>query len=326
MEVKNRDRKGWCKMDKDMKILFMGTPDFAVAVLRDLIASRHQVIGVVTQPDKPKGRGKSLTYPPVKEVALEYQIPVYQPLKAKEEEFIETLRKLEPDIIIVVAYGQILPQTILDLPRYGCINVHASLLPKYRGAAPIQQVILDGEAETGVTAMYMEASLDTGDMLKKISIPIDTKETGGSLHDKLKALGGPLILEVLEELLNGTAVREKQDDGKASYVKILSKNQGHIHWEKKAEEIERLIRGLNPWPSAYTYLHGKILKIWEAELYNDKADCRPGTIAGITKDGIIVGTGVGKLKLTVLQLEGKKRMSAEEFLRGYTIEVGTKLE
>ena len=195
-----------------MRIIYMGTPDFAVPTLEALIQSKHEVIAVITQPDKPKGRGKAMQFPPVKEKALEYGIPVYQPVKVREPSFIEQMKGWEPDAIIVAAFGQILPKTVLDLPRYGCINVHASLLPKYRGAAPIQWVIINGEKETGITTMFMDIGLDTGDMLKKAVVPIEEKETGESLHDKLAALGGPLILETLEELENGTAVRTKQDD------------------------------------------------------------------------------------------------------------------
>ena len=248
-----------------MRIVFMGTPDFSVPTLEQLIR-HHQVVGVVTQPDKRKGRGKAMAFPPVKEKALEYDIPVYQPVKVREPEFIEELKKMNPDIIVVVAFGQILPEEILNLPPYGCVNVHASLLPKYRGAAPIQWAVIDGEKETGVTTMYMAKGLDTGDMLDKVVVPIDPKETGESLHDKLSEAGGRLILETLTKLENGTAVRIPQNDAESCYAKMLTKELGEIDWNQSAAAIERLIRGLNSWPSAYTHLDGKTLKIWDADV------------------------------------------------------------
>lgn len=302
----------------------MGTPDFSVPTLQSLIDSKHQVIGVVTQPDKPKGRGNEMSFPPVKEKALQYGIPIFQPVKVREEAFITTLKELNPDAIVVIAFGQIIPKSILDLPKYGCINIHASLLPKLRGAAPIQWAIINGEKETGITTMFMAEGLDTGDMLLKTVVPIDKEETGGSLHDKLSVIGGDLILETLERLEHGTAIRIKQDDHLSNYVGTLNKSLGNIDFSKSAKEIERLIRGLNPWPSAYTFLNGKMLKIWQASVIEKEYTGEIGGVVAITKDEIIVKTGEGTLALKELQLEGKKRMTTDAFLRGYTIVEGTK--
>ena len=307
-----------------MRIVFMGTPDFSVPTLEQLIRN-HQVVGVVTQPDKRKGRGKAMAFPPVKEKALEYDIPVYQPVKVREPEFIEELKIMNPDIIVVVAFGQILPEEILNLPPYGCVNVHASLLPKYRGAAPIQWAVIDGEKETGVTTMYMAKGLDTGDMLDKVVVPIDPKETGESLHDKLSEAGGRLILETLTKLENGTAVRIPQNDAESCYAKMLTKELGEIDWNQSAAAIERLIRGLNSWPSAYTHLDGKTLKIWDADVEEGQADVAVGTVTEVKKDCFYVQTGDGRLKINEIQLQGKKRMAVQAFLLGYKIEKGTVL-
>ena len=307
-----------------MRIVFMGTPYFSVPTLEQLIRN-HQVVGVVTQPDKRKGRGKAMAFPPVKEKALEYDIPVYQPVKVREPEFIEELKKMNPDIIVVVAFGQILPEEILNLPPYGCVNVHASLLPKYRGAAPIQWAVIDGEKETGVTTMYMAKGLDTGDMLDKVVVPIDPKETGESLHDKLSEAGGRLILETLTKLENGTAVRIPQNDAESCYAKMLTKELGEIDWNQSAAAIERLIRGLNSWPSAYTHLDGKTLKIWDADVEEGQADVAVGTVTEVKKDCFYVQTGDGRLKINEIQLQGKKRMAVQAFLLGYKIEKGTVL-
>lgn len=307
----------------------MGTPEFAVPTLEALIA-HHEVIAVVTQPDKPKGRGKAMACPPVKETAMAHDIPVYQPVRVREESFVGTLRELQPDVIVVVAFGQILPESILNIPPYGCINVHASLLPKYRGAAPMQWAIINGEKETGITTMYMAKGLDTGDMIDTVVIPIDPKETGETLHDKLSAAGGKLILQTLEELEAGTAKRIPQDDAKSSYAGMLTRELGEIDWTKSAVEIERLIRGLNSWPSAYTYLHGKTLKIWDADVAQSDArqeetalsKTAPGTVTAVKKDCFYVQTGDGQLKVNEVQLQGKKRMSVQAFLLGNRIEKG----
>ena len=307
----------------------MGTPEFAVPTLEALIA-HHEVIAVVTQPDKPKGRGKAMACPPVKETAMAHDIPVYQPVRVREESFVGTLRELQPDVIVVVAFGQILPESILNIPPYGCINVHASLLPRYRGAAPMQWAIINGEEETGITTMYMAKGLDTGDMIDTVVIPIDPKETGETLHDKLSAAGGKLILQTLEELEAGTAKRIPQDDAKSSYAGMLTRELGEIDWTKSAVEIERLIRGLNSWPSAYTYLHGKTLKIWDADVAQSDArqeetalsKTAPGTVTAVKKDCFYVQTGDGQLKVNEVQLQGKKRMSVQAFLLGNRIEKG----
>lgn len=302
-----------------MRIVFMGTPDFAVPTLESLIKGGHEVIAAVTQPDKPKGRGKAVLMTPVKEKALEYNIPVYQPVKARDPEFIALLQEMNPDVIVVVAFGQILPKAILDIPKYGCVNVHASLLPKYRGAAPIQWAVIDGEEVSGVTTMQMDEGLDTGDMLEKVEYVLDPKETGGSLFDKLSTMGGELILSTLEKLENGTITRTPQGDTVTSYAKMLQKSMGKIDWSMEAAKIERLIRGLNPWPSAYTSLKGKTVKIWAAEVEEGQPTGNPGRLT-VTKDQLLVECGEGFLSITELQLEGKKRMDTAAFLRGFTVE------
>lgn len=314
-----------------MKIVFMGTPDLAATVLDKLIQSEHEILAVVTQTDKPKGRGKQMQYPPVKELALKHQIPIYQPNRAKDEEFIKELEEINPECIVVVAYGKILPKAIIDLPKYGCINVHTSLLPKYRGSAPIQWSIINGEEKTGVTIMYMDVGIDTGDLIMKEEVIIEPKETAGSLHDKLAGCGGDLILKALKAIELGTAVREKQNDDESTYVKMLDKSLGHIDFTHSAVEIERLIRGLNPWPSAYSFLDGKSFKIWDAsvqledENLKDNNIGKPGEIVDITKDSIIVQTGKGRLELYEVQLEGKKRMTVDSFIRGFSVAKGTVL-
>ena len=302
-----------------MKIVFMGTPDFAVSTLESLIKGGHEVIAAVTQPDKPKGRGKAVQLTPVKEKAMEYEIPVYQPVKARDPEFVELLKGMNPDVIVVVAFGQLLPKAILDIPKYGCVNVHASLLPKYRGAAPIQWAVIDGEEVSGVTTMLMDEGLDTGDMLEKAEIVLDAKETGGSLFDKLSALGGELILSTLEKMENGTITRTPQGESTTSYAKMLKKTMGEIDWSMEAVKIERLIRGLNPWPSAYTSLKGKTVKIWSADVVAGESTGNPGRVT-VTKDKLLVECGENFLSITELQLEGKKRMETAAFLRGFTVE------
>ena len=311
-----------------MKAVFMGTPDFAVPTLQKMIDMGIEITAVVTQPDKAKGRGKKVIYSPVKECALAHDLPVYQPVRIrKEPEFIQTLRDMQPDVIVVVAFGQILPKEILDIPRLGCVNVHASLLPKFRGAAPIQWSIIDGEEVTGVTTMLMDVGLDTGDMLLKAEIPMDPKETGGSLHDKLAAVGGELLEKTLIGLEAGTIVPEKQDDSQAGeYARMLDKELGHIDFNQPAVVIERLIRGLNPWPSAYTYIDGKTLKIWEAEVLDRNYGCEYGEVAEVTRNCLIIQTGIGALSVKSVQLQGKKRMDIAAFLNGYTIEKGTRFD
>ncbi len=279
-----------------MRVVFMGTPDFAVGTLETLIAAGHEVAAVVTQPDKPKGRGKSLMPTPVKEVALAHQIPVFQPKKVRDPEFVETLRTIAPDVIVVAAFGQIISKEILDMPRYGCINVHASLLPAYRGAAPIQWAVINGDKESGVTIMRMSEGLDTGDMIDKVVVPLEEKETGGSLFDKLSKAGAALCAEVLVKLENGTAVFEKQpEQSTTAYASMIDKKMGKINWERPAKEIEQLIRGLNPWPSAYTSVNGKNLKLWTASVVHEAGNGVPGEILEAGKEGLLVKTGDGLL-------------------------------
>lgn len=306
----------------------MGTPDFAVGTLKALLESEHEVLAVITQPDKPKGRGKAMQFTPVKEVAVEAGVPVYQPKRVRDEAFVEQLRELNPDVIVVVAFGQIIPKSILELPKHGCVNVHGSLLPKYRGAAPIQWAVIDGEAVSGVTTMKMDAGLDTGDMLLVREIELADDETGGSLFDKLGALGAELLLETLEKLEKGGIVPVPQPETSPTpYAAMLTKKEGNIDWSASAVQIERLIRGLNPWPSAYTHLDGKTLKIWKASVKDGETgkEMQPGCVAEVTKHEIAVQTGEGLLCIEELQLEGKKRMTADAFLRGFALKQGTVL-
>lgn len=303
-----------------MKVIFMGTPDFSVGTLEALVEAGHEVVLAVTQPDKPKGRGKEMQFTPVKEAALRHDIPVFQPKKVRDPECMEELRKYHADIMVVIAFGQILPQEILDMTPYGCVNVHASLLPKYRGAAPIQWSIIDGEEVTGVTTMQMDAGLDTGDMLLKTEIKIEADETGGSLHDKLAEAGATLCVETLKALEEKTVTPQKQGETPTAYAKMLDKKLGNIDWTMDAVSIERLIRGLNPWPSAYTMWNGKVMKIWRGEVLEASGEQIPGTIVAVSKDSFTVQTGKGQLRILELQLQGKKRMDAAAFLRGYKLE------
>ena len=313
-----------------MRILFMGTPDFAVETLETLIHSEHEVIGVVTQPDKPKGRGGKVQFSPVKEAAIEAGIPVFQPNRVRDGAFIEQLRSILPDVIVVVAFGQLLTKEILELPRYGCLNVHASLLPKLRGAAPIQWSVIDGDKESGVTIQQMDEGLDTGDILLVEKYTLDPKETGGSLFDKLAKLGGPMILKVLQMAEEGSLQPQKQDDAQHTYANRLSKATGQMDFTKPAKELERLIRGLNPWPSAFCFLNGKMLKIWEADVIEDTVssdqDTEAGMIVDVAKDSFDVKTKDGLLRVYEVQLEGKKRMRCDAFLRGFSLEKGQQLK
>lgn len=306
-----------------MRIVFMGTPDFSVPVLESLIEAGHKVIGVVTQPDKPRGRGKSVLMPPVKEKALERGLAVFQPSKVRGPEFVKVLKDLKPDVMVVVAFGQILPKEVLEIPPKGCINIHASLLPKYRGAAPIQWAIIDGEKETGITTMMMDEGLDTGDMLEKTAVPIEEDETGDSLHDKLSAAGAKLIVSTLEKIEHGTAVRTPQTDQGTCYARMLKKDMGDIDWAMDADAIERLIRGLNSWPGTYTKWNGKTLKIWKADVVDREYEGVCGEVVYRDKNTLLVKTGKGCLSLLELQPEGKKRMAADAFLRGYPVEEHT---
>lgn len=310
-----------------MRIIFMGTPDFAVNTLEALIEAHHEVVLVVTQPDKPKGRGKSIQYSPVKEAALAHHIDVYQPKRIRDAECADRLRGYGADLIVVAAFGQILPEEILQMPKYGCINVHASLLPKYRGAAPIQWAVIHGDSVTGVTIMQMAAGLDTGDILEQTEVTVAEDETGGSLFQKLAEEGAKLCVQTVAHIGEGVVVPVRQDEAQATYVSMIAKEMGDIDWAKPADEIERLIRGLNPWPSAFTRLGGKTLKIWRASVMQDDtyAGCAPGTVVLADKKHLAVQTGAGQLCLTQLQLEGKKRLSVEEFLRGCPVAEGIQL-
>ena len=325
-----------------MKIVFMGTPDFAVPALKALAESaKHEVSLVVTQPDRPRGRSGKPAPSDVKLCAEQYGIPVFQPEKVREEAAVERLRRENADIFVVAAFGQLLPKTILEMPRFGCINIHGSLLPAYRGAAPVQWAVLDGQKEAGDTIMQMNEGLDTGDILMQESIPLSADETAGSLYDKLSSMGGPLLLKALDAIEAGTVTPVPQGDSGTHYAKMLRKEMGNIDWTKSAEEIGRLVRGLNPWPSAYTHWNGKMLKIWMAEPVTqeelsalgcdekngiDLKEAQPGTVMIVTKDTLMVQTGDGLLALTELQMEGKKRMPVQTFLMGCRLQTGEKLE
>lgn len=310
-----------------MKVIYMGTPDFAVGALEKIIEAGHEVTLVVTQPDKPKGRSKELVPPPVKAAALAHQIPVFQPDRIKRPESVEYLRQFEADVFVVCAFGQILSADILNMPKYGCINIHASLLPKYRGAAPIQWVIINGEKEAGVTIMQMDEGLDTGDMLLVGSLELAEDETGESLHDKLSALGADLITEALDKLGRGELKATPQPDGDLFYAKMLSKDMGNIDWNKSAIEIERLIRGLCPWPGTSSFLDGKVLKIVASKVASDNYDKhKVGSICNVTKNSFVVKCGEGALEVMTVKPEGKKEMSVHDFLLGKKLEVGTMME
>lgn len=301
-----------------MKIVFMGTPDFAAGALEALIGNGYEVIAVVTQPDKAKGRSKELLPPPVKVCALEHGIPVLQPRRIKAPEAVEQLRRFPADIYVVAAFGQILSQEILDIPPYGCLNIHASLLPRYRGSSPIQHVILDGEEKTGITIMQMDAGVDTGDMLYKKEIAISAEDNYETLHDKLMELGGQAITEALPLLEQGELVPEKQSEALSCHAPMIDKSMGEIDFSQDAGTIDRRIRAMTPWPSAYTSYHGKTLKIWRAvPTYTENVYARtPGEVLQTDRDSVTVAAGEGALRIYELQLEGKKRMSAHDFLLG----------
>ena len=313
-----------------MRIVFMGTPDFSVPALNALVDAGHEVAAVVTQPDRPKGRGKDVQMTPVKLQALEYGIPVYQPEKVKDPAFVEILKELHPEAIVVIAFGQILSKAILDIPPYGCVNIHASLLPKYRGASPIQWAVIDGCEYSGVTTMKMDEGLDTGDILMVEKVKLDAKETGGSLFDRLSDVGAQLLVKTLEGLEAGTITPVKQDDSESTYVKMLHKSFGKMDFNKSAAELERLIRGLNPWPSAFTYIDGKMLKIWDADVVDNISEVqtdevKPGQIVSVGKNTFAIACGQGYLVVNEVQLEGKKRMDSGSFLRGNKLEAGVML-
>ena len=309
-----------------MNIVFMGTPDFAVPALETLIEEQHTISAVVTQPDKPKGRGNKQTMPPVKEAALKHNIPILQPEKIKgDENFYKHILSLNPDLIVVVAFGQILPEGILAIPKYGCINIHGSLLPKYRGAAPIQWAILNEEKVTGVTIMYMDKGMDTGDMLVKEEIPIDKEETYASLHDKMKEIGAKTLQKALPLIFAGGKGREKQNEEESTYAPMISKMQGEIDWNKPNHTIDAQIRGLNPWPTGYTYYKGEMMKIWKAQSVSCYREGKPGTVLSADKEGIFVKTQSGGILIEEIQMPNKKRMAVSEYIKGNKIESGTVL-
>ena len=301
-----------------MRIVFMGTPDFAVGSLQALCESgKHEILAVVTQPDRPKGRGNKLLQTPVKEYALEQGLTVYQPQKVKTPEFVELLHELQPELIVVAAFGQFLSKEILELPKYGCINVHASLLPKYRGAAPIQYAIIKGEKESGVTIMQMDIGMDTGAMLDKVVVPIAENTTMGELHDALREQGAALLLQVIDKIAAGTAVAEPQDNEQATYATLLDRSMEHIDWSKTAQEVHNLIRGFNPAPSTFTKLpNGKSLKIWGSKMTDKSSAAAAGTVIETGKHSFFVACGEGVLEITEVQPESKKRMPAQVFLNG----------
>lgn len=305
----------------------MGTPDFAVGALEEIIKAGHDVTAVVTQPDKPKGRGKEMQISAVKACALSHNLPVFQPVKIKTPEAVEQLREFEADIFVVAAFGQILSKEILDMPKYGCVNIHASLLPKYRGAAPIQWAVIDGEEETGVTIQQMNEGVDTGDILSQEVVKLDEKETGASLFDKLAVCGAQLIVKTLDAIEKGTVTPVKQDDSKSTHAKMLNKEMGRLDFSQEAVVLERKIRGLNSWPSAYTYFKGKTLKIWDADVVEEDAAetlfaKEYGKVCEVAKASFSIVTGKGILRVKEVQLEGKKRMEVSAFLLGYPMEEG----
>lgn len=306
-----------------MKIMFMGTPDFAAVSLKTLLEKGYNVAGVVSQPDKPKGRGMSVMPTPVKAVAMEYDIPTFQPDSLKNGELMPFLEEIAPDIIIVVAYGKILPEYVLNYPKYGCVNGHASILPEYRGAAPIQRAIIDGKKETGVTAMYMEKGLDTGNIILVEKIAIEDNDTAETLHDKLAVVGAEVLIKTIERFKNGDFSSTKQEDEKATYAAMLTKAEGEIDWSKKAEEVYNLIRGMDSWPMAYTYYMGKRFVPYGCEKVAGRGNA--GEIIEVGKDGITVACTEGAIKIKEVKFDGKKRMSVKDYLVGNKLEKGTVL-
>jgi methionyl-tRNA formyltransferase len=305
-----------------MRVVFMGTPDFAVQSLNALVDAGHEVTAVITQPDRPKGRGNKMAFPEVKTRALELGLPVHQPDSVKDEAFLELLSSYNPEVIVVVAFGRILPQAVLELPPYGCVNVHGSLLPEYRGAAPIQRAVLDGRKETGVTTMRMDIGMDTGDMLLQATLPITDEDTTGTMFDKLAELGGKVLIDTLAGLENGTVVPVKQDDSKATHAARILKEDEVIRWEDSAEKIFCQIRGLSPAPGAYTWWNGERLKLWKARISDRETGKAPGTVVVISKNALTVQTGKGCLEVLELQPAGKKAMPAQAFSNGAGVAEG----
>jgi len=312
---------------KKLHAIFMGTPDFAVPCLDMMVKEGYHIDAVVTQPDRPKGRGQKLAYSPVKQAALEYNLPVLQPQSIKTDDFYNQISAFQPDVIIVIAFGQFLPKRILDLPSNGCINVHASLLPKYRGSAPIHWAIINGETVSGITTMYMDVGMDTGDMIIKSEIPILPGDTTGSLHDKLQDLGAKVLSETLQQIAAGTAMRTPQNEEEATYAKLLCRNTECIDWHQPAASIHNLVRGLNPWPGAYCTFRNKTLKIWQTRVYDAAAPCsQPGQVIQLTQEGLVLETGKGTIELLEVQPESKRRMKASDFVCGYCMTKGNMLE
>ena len=308
---------------KGLKVIFMGTPEFSVASLQALIDKDCEISAVITQPDRPKGRGRKLVYSPIKELTLKEGLTLFQPQKVRDEQFINQVKEMAPHFIAVVAFGQILPLKLLEIPQLGCINVHGSLLPTYRGAAPVNWAVVNGEKLSGVTTMLMDEGMDTGDMLLKKEVKINNGETSENLYNSLSTIGAELLVETLEGLAKGEIKAIKQDDEEATYAPILKKSDGLIDWSKEAGHIENLVRGMLPWPTGQTTLKGKTLKIFKAEKGIENGS--PGTILHVTKDAIHVATGKGSLAINELQLEGKRKMTTDVFLRGFAVEVGEKL-
>ena len=300
-----------------MRVVFMGTPDIAATCLERILNDGFQVVGVYTQPDRPKGRGMKLTASPVKEVALKAGIPVFQPENFREETTVEELKALKPDICAVVAYGRILPQKVLDVPAFGCINIHASLLPKYRGSAPYQWAVLNGEKETGVTAMYLCREMDAGDMIDKVATPIGENETAGELLDRLAVLGAGLLSKTLTRFASGPVAGEKQDESLVSYAPMLDKSLCPIDFTKNARQVHDQVRGLQPWPVATMELQGKHFKVHETRVAEGKG--KPGEILGLTKTGLVIACGEGAVEIRILQAEGGKRMNAPDYFRGHPL-------
>lgn len=306
-------------------LIFMGTPDFAVPCLQALIENGENIAAVVCQPDRRKGRGRKLQAPPVKALALKHDIPVLQPTKIKSEEFLDSIREIAPDLIVVAAYGRILPPILLDIPPLGVINVHGSLLPKYRGAAPIQRAIINGEQETGITIMEMAEGMDTGDILLTGSLPISEDDTSVTLAEKMAELGGSLLIQTLESLRKENITPQKQDDSQATMAPPLCKTEGRIDWNQPASQISQLIRGLDPWPKAHTTLGDKWLRLFRPRVINEEAAEEPGTVVRIDGEGLLTATGSGYLLAREVQLEGGKRMTPRAFIQGNPLKPGTKL-
>ena len=311
-----------------LRVIFAGTPDFAASALSALIESNHEIVAVYTQPDRPAGRGRKLRASPVKELALKNDIPVFQPENLKETETQDVLRTFNADVMVVAAYGLILPQVVLDIPRLGCLNIHASLLPRWRGAAPIQRAIAAGDKESGITIMQMNAGLDTGDILRLFACPITAEDSGGDLHDRLAEIGANAIVKVLNDLDSDKLKPTAQDNSLATYAHKLDKKEAIIHWQSSAQEIERLIRAFNPWPVAFTYINNKTLRIWQAQVLTDNSDLEAGTVIACDKKGIDISCGEGTLRLLKLQPSGSKAMDVASFMNGHAkqLSVGSLLK